>query len=351
MKRATFALPIRALFQQRIRGDHALLQLARLRFAQAGLGVEVYADSSDHLEHLLELAPLHEFLPMVHLSREIDLLHDRDRIVVETFATHFAGRIAGLVVHDKAEMGQQTNRLVEVLQEVGASLDRKKESPVVVREYAAGLEPAWFIEVPQRVRGVAKVSCCMDVGDVGIKQACTSFVLQHPGLGLSSLSVEDERLPALAAEVQSAIGTALPTVLEMARSLGALGKLVHFHLHDGHPLIRSLADHFSFLIRVPIPFSHEGRRSLSTLYGPSGLKQIVSSAIASCRSGGGSFTLEIHEAVGRLPLADAAGLFQHWKDITNAERMNYWLSVLSENALLVEEFVNESSPHPPRGME
>jgi hypothetical protein len=24
--------------------------------------------------------------------------------------------------------------------------------------------------------------------------------------------------------------------------------------------------------------------------------------------------------------------------------MNYWLSVLSENALLVEEFVNESSP-------
>jgi hypothetical protein len=181
MTPATFAVPIRALFQQRIRGDQALLQLARLRFAQAGLGVEGYADSPDHLEHLLELAPLHEFLPMIHLSREINLLHDRDRIVVETFAARFAGRIAGFVVHDKVEMGQQTNRLVEVLQEVGASLDRKKEFPVVFLEYAAGLEPAWFIDVAERVRDVAKISCCIDVGHVGIKQACTSFVRQHPG--------------------------------------------------------------------------------------------------------------------------------------------------------------------------
>jgi hypothetical protein len=40
---------------------------------------------------------------------------------------------------------------------------------------------------------------------------------------------------------------------------------------------------------------------------------------------------------GRLPLADAAPLFARWKDLTNAERMNYWLSVLGENALLVSQ--------------
>jgi hypothetical protein len=336
------AVPIRALFQQRIPGDKALLQLANLRFAQAGLGVEVYAGSPDRLEHFLELAPSHEFLPMVHLSREINLLHDHDRIVVETFAARFADRVVGFVVHDKAEMGQQTNRLVEVLQEVGARLEREKGSPFIFLEYAAGLEPGWFIEVAERVRDVARVSCCIDVGHVGIKQARTSFVRQHPGLELSSLSAEDDRLPALAADVQRAVETALPTVLEMTRSLGALGKLLHFHLHDGHPLIRGLSDHFSFLIRVPIPFSHEGRRSLSTLYGPSGLKKIVSSAVEACRSGGVSFTLEIHQAAGRKPLADAAELFHHWKDITNAERMNYWLSVLSENAMLVDEFVKLS---------
>jgi hypothetical protein len=340
---STFAVPIRALFQQRIPGDNALLQLAQLRFAQAGLGAEVYADSPDQLEHLLELAPSHEFLPMVHLSREINLLREQDRIVVETFAARFVGKVAGFVVHDKAEMGQQTNELVEVLQEVGAWLDRKKDSPLIFLEYAAGLDPGWFIEVAERVRDVARVSCCIDVGHVGIKQARTSFVLQHPGLELSNLSVEDDRLPALVADVQCAIGTALPTVLEMTQSLGALGKLVHFHLHDGHPLIRSLSDHFSFLIRVPIPFSYEGRRSLSTLYGPLGLKQIVSGAVEACRPGGLSFTLEIHPAAGRLPLADAARLFHHWKNIANAERMNYWLSILSENALLLDEFVMDTA--------
>jgi len=335
---STSAVPIRALFQQRIPGGKALLQLARLRFAQAGLGVEVYADSPDQLEHLLELAPPNEFLPMVHLSRDINLLNDKDRAVVEAFAARFAGKVTGFVVHDKAEMEQQPNRLAEVLQDLGARLERKKDSPFLFLEYAAGLEPGWFINVAERIRDLGRVSVCIDVGHVGIKQACVSFVRQHPGLELTSLSLEDDRLPALVADVQAAVGTALPTVLEMTRSLGAVGKLVHFHLHDGHPLIRGLSDHFSFLIRVPIPFSYEGRQSLSTLYGPSGLKKIVSGAVTACRSGGVSFTLEIHQATGRLPLADAAGLFHHWKKITNAERMNYWLSVLSENALLVDQF-------------
>ena len=33
----------------------------------------------------------------------------------------------------------------------------------------------------------------------------------------------------------------------------------------------------------------------------------------------------------------AAWLFPHWRDTTNAERMNYWLSVLSENAMLIAD--------------
>jgi hypothetical protein len=127
----------------------------------------------------------------------------------------------------------------------------------------------------------------------------------------------------------------LPHVLAVVRSLGRLGKPVHFHLHDGHPLIPGLRDHFSFLTRLPIPFSYEGRRSLSTMYGPAGLASIVSTAVEACAPQGVSFTIEVHQVEGRLPLADAAWLFPHWQDITNAERMNHWLSVLSENALLI----------------
>jgi hypothetical protein len=49
-----------------------------------------------------------------------------------------------------------------------------------------------------------------------------------------------------------------------------------------------------------------------------------------------------------LPLADAARLFAHWRDATNAERMNYWLSVLGDNATLVSQRLAELS-HVPNG--
>jgi hypothetical protein len=71
------------------------------------------------------------------------------------------------------------------------------------------------------------------------------------------------------------------------------------------------------------------------MYGPGGLASIVSTAIDACPPQEVSFTLEIHQVEGRLPLSDAAWLFDHWQNTTNAERMNYWLSVLSENAMLM----------------
>jgi len=78
------------------------------------------------------------------------------------------------------------------------------------------------------------------------------------------------------------------------------------------------------------------------MYGPRGLASIVSAAIEACGPQRASFTLEIHQVEGRLPLADASRLFRHWRDTTNAERMNYWLSVLGENAMLVSQRCAES---------
>ena len=82
------------------------------------------------------------------------------------------------------------------------------------------------------------------------------------------------------------MATALPTVLELIRRLGAIGKPVHFHLHDGHPLIAGLPDHFSFLTQVPVPFTYEHRRSLAPLYGPAGLASIVTTAVKACGASG-----------------------------------------------------------------
>jgi hypothetical protein len=46
---------------------------------------------------------------------------------------------------------------------------------------------------------------------------------------------------------------------------------------------------------------------------------------------------------GRLPLGAASELFTHWRDLTNAERMNYWLCVLADNHLLATSFLAQIS--------
>jgi hypothetical protein len=334
---------VHALFHQRIAGDDALLKLAGLRFAQMGVAAETYADTPDQLDYVLRFVPAHGRLPLVHLNRGVDVLHERGRSVVREFADRFAGRVGGIVVHDHREMAEQTDRLLAGMRELDTRLRERPGGPVVFLEYAAGLDLGWFVEVAEQLQDAERVSFCIDVGHIGIKQASHRFWVRHPGLGLGYLTTADYRLPDLVADVQDAVAGALPDVVDLIRALGPLGKRLHFHLHDGHPLIPGLKDHFSFLMRVPIPFTYQGRQSLGTMYGPDGLAAIVSAAIEALPARAASFTLEIHQVEGRLPLADAAWLFRHWRDLTNAERMNYWLSVLSDNAMLISGNAAEPS--------
>ena len=327
------------LFQQRVSGDDALLRLARLRFAQMGVSAEVYADSRDGLEYMLRYAPTAPRLPVVHLDRDVNLLQEQGRAVVRDFAARFAGRITGLVVHDRRGMGDLPAGWLAAMHDLDAVLGKEAPDVTLFVEYAAGLEPGRFVQLAEHLQDAVQVSCCIDVGHLGIRQACARFARHHPDLALTDLAVTDPRLPDLAADVQAAVGGALGDVLDVVRAVGRLGKPVHFHLHDGHPLVRGLSDHFSFLTRVPVPFGYEGRRSLGMLYGPGGLASIVSAAIKACRPRGVSFTIEVHQVEGRLPLGDAASLFPNWRDTTNAERMNYWLSVLAENATLISQAI------------
>ncbi len=335
--------PIHALFYQRGAGDDALLKLAGLRLAQAGLAAEAYADVPDELDRVLGYVPPHPRLPTVHLNRGLNMLHERDRGVVEEFAARFAGRLSGLVVHDQPDMAAQTGNLLTALRDLDARLAQWPNAPRVFLEYAAAHEPGWFVEVAERLKDTDRVSCCIDVGHVGIRQAVARFAREHPGLGLRSLSADDPRLPGLADDVQASVTSVLPDVLDMVRSIGRLGKHLHFHLHDGHPLVGGLADHFTFLMRLPIPFGYQGRKSLAMMYGPAGLAAIAAAATEACSLDLLSFTLEIHQVEGSLPLGDAAWLFRHWADTAAAERMNNWLSVLTQNALLLAE-----SLHPRR---
>ena len=233
-------------------------ELAGLRFAQTGLAAETYADTPGELEHVLKFMPPHPRLPMVHLNRGINLLNEQSRATVMEFASRFAGRVGGLVVHDQRDMGDQTDRLLTVLRELNARLCERPDSPFVFLEYAAHLEPAWFVELAEKLQDAERVSCCIDIGHLGIRQASTRFARSHPGLNLRDLTPGDARLPELAADVQDAVGGAVGDVLDVTRAIGRLGKRLHFHLHDAHPLIPGLADHFSFLLRLPDPVQLPG---------------------------------------------------------------------------------------------
>jgi hypothetical protein len=334
-------IALHALLQRRIDGDDALLRLARLRFEQAGLAAEVYAGSSAELEWMLRFAPDTPHPPMVHLPRDVDLLEPNAPERVARLVRGFGHQVAGFVVHDRRSMPDRLPELTAVAEALSTTLATSGDARLFI-EYAAGLPLERFAAIGEELRGVERVGLCVDTGHVGIRQARRAFARRHPSLGrdLADLHVRDPDLPELVDDVQAAVASGLDAVLELTRELGVQGKPVHFHVHDGHPLVPGLSDHFGFLLRVPLPFRRGGLSSLDPLYGPAGLRQITATVAQALGPRLATFTLEIHQHQGQLPLPpeDAELLFSHWHDLSNAERMNMWLRELTENAVLVRAF-------------
>jgi hypothetical protein len=335
---------VRALFQQRISGDDALLRLAARRFREAGMPAELYADSPDQLEHLLAFVPEHDTLPTVHLSRSANLLQQSGRELIESFTTRFAGRVSGLVVHDKAGMAERLGELVAAMRALGSPASSRSGAPMIYLEYATGLPTEDFVSVAEQLADVDLASMCIDIGHVGVQHARGLPLTSSSGVAWSNLSLADPRLPQVVDQVQASTRSAVRAVLELIDRIAAIGKQLHFHLHDGHPLVQGLADHFSFFARFPIPFEVDGAYALPPLFGPVGLAAVLDRAVRSSPAGSPSLTLEIHQVEGRLPLDTAAELFAHWRDMTNAERMNYWLSVLADNHLLATTLLERWRP-------
>lgn len=329
---------IRGVFQRNIAGDDALLGLAAMRFRQIGMGVELYAETPRELERLLRFVPDSALLPIVHLDRRLDVLTPDHRDAIAQFQRRFAGQIAGVVVHDRPTMARRLVPTAAALRELGGSVGGVAVPSVFV-EFANGLNPEQFIALAEMIGDIEHTSMCVDVGHVGIHQARAEISRRLGARGAPALF--DPDLAQDVATIAEAVGTALGAVTALIEALGEIDKAVHFHLHDGHPLTSGVADHLGFLTQVPIPFAFRGRYSLPQLYGPHGLAQIF--ACAQQMKAQPSYTLEIHQVEGRLPLRDAQPMFAHWVDLTNAERINYWLSVLGENHTLAVELLRTAS--------
>jgi hypothetical protein len=329
------APPLHALFQRRVSGDDALLRLARLRFEQFGLAAEIYGGSAAELEHTLSFVPPGEQRPVVHLARHIDLLQESDREAVAALMRRTGDRVSGFVVHDRPEMPARLDEFRDAARHMSWVLGQTGRARLFI-EYAAGCELSEFVAMGAALDGIPQVGLCIDTGHIGVRESRRAFARLRPEvhLDLASLRIGDPRLPDLVDDVQTAVAAGLPAVLDITAAVAEQGIPTHYHLHDGHPLMPGLPDHFGFLSRLPIPFLHRGVRSLDPLYGVTGLAEILA-ATHVFEPGQLSLTLEIHQVEVRLPLGDAAGLFEHWKDLSNAEQMNGWLAVLTEHAVLV----------------
>lgn len=342
------------LFEKKFEGDDALLELARLRFIEAGLGMECHAGTEAELERLLSLRPANEAPVTAHLSRSLNLLEERDRQRVIDFARIFRRKIYGLVVHDQSEIIDRFDEYLAAACALESALRDIEGSPYFFLEYASGLDPELFVRLFRSLKNAELLNACIDIGHLGLRRVREVYSSRHPGKDVCDVKPDDGKLPQIIEDVQSAVRAAVDQVVGVVRELASLGKPLHFHLHDGHPLSTysayDVSDHLSFLAEIPIPFDYDGRRSLPPMFGPRGLGKIIGESLRLLRPELLSFVLEIHPMEGRLPLGNAEPLFKHWQNKMNAERMNYWLFILAQNRILVSEicagkaFLPDSKP-------
>jgi hypothetical protein len=343
---------IYGLFHKRIEGDDTLLALAALRFRQHGLAAELYAETPQELSSLVRFNPKRGegSSAAVHLPRDIDILSPSDRKRVIDFARAAGGELFGMVVHDQPEAETRFGDYVGALRDLDRRLDRMGDieglgapssPPMVFIEYAALLAPDVFLSIFEATADLEHVSACIDIGHVGLRQARVTYAKKHPSTDVCGIAPTDPTLSEIIEDIQAATASGLEATLSLTSRLCQLQKPLHFHLHDAHPLSTlspfGVSDHLSFFELIPIPFAHRGKQSVDLMYGPSGLSKVVGTAMRYCRSKDLTLSLEIHPTTGALPLRDAAHLFDHWQDKTNAERMNLWLATLGQNHRLLED--------------
>ena len=263
---------------------------------------EVYAENPDQLEYLLRFVPENDTLPVVHLNRSADLLRQSGRDLVESFASRFPGRVAGLVVHDKAAMAERLPEVLATMRALGTPSPGHAGRPMVYLEYAAGLPVDLFAALGEQLADVDRASLCIDIGHVAVQHARGVRLSSSSDAHWSNLSLTDPRLPEVADQVEAATRSALQVVLELISRVCTIGKPVHFHLHDGHPLVPGLSDHFSFLTRFPVPFEVAGAYALPPLFGPDGLAAVLDQAVRKQRSRTGLIHLG-NPSSGRPPAA------------------------------------------------
>ena len=328
-----------------MKGDDALLELARHRLQQSDAGAEIYASTPDEMNHLLTFRPSSESPVIVHLPHEINILDQSfHRLILDFASLASKEKVYGLVLHDHHKLVGLFSDYKNALKKINNGLKKIPGSPYLFIEYAAMIDPNFYCELITSIKPLNKVSGCIDIGHIGVRRIYQRFRKLHKNIDVFNLNPCDKRLPDLINDIESATSRALGAVCHVIQAVGGIGKPVHFHLHDGHPLATSspfgFSDHNSFFQEIPIPFPYKGKMSLKPMFGEKGLKEIVKTALKVLAPNKISFTLEIHPVPGYLHLSDVGHFFRHWKHKANAEQMNYWLMILRQHQAFLQKTIS-----------
>jgi len=263
------------------------------------------------------------------------------------------GRLFGLVTHDSRLFETEPAQALEVLREADRRLSTVPDSPMLFVEYASGIAPLAFASVFEQLRRAEEGERLHRRGARGHPGLSARLRRDRPARPRHLHPPAGDPRPRAASSTRSRprSSKALPTVLSLVERLTSLGKPVHFHLHDGHPLSPlspyGVADHLAFLQPIRLPFNRPGEgQMLSGMFRPAGLRTIVRAALAKLPSKRVSFMLEIHPRPAVSRSASTPPLFSHWADTTNAERMNYWLENLVRTSMMVRATCPASSVKP-----
>src|ERR1700733_4721144 len=199
---------LHAIFFRQVPGDEALLRLAQTRFRAAGVLPEFYPATPDDLARELPYRPFEDRPTSIHLPRDIRVLDRKSHDAVRAFAGRFAREAAGMVVHDQPEVASRFDDYVASVRELDARLRKQGPGPMLFIEYAAGISPEAFVALFEAVRDCPRVSACIDISHIGIRQCQRAYERQHSGEDVCHLKWNHPALPERIADVQAACATA-----------------------------------------------------------------------------------------------------------------------------------------------
>ena len=116
----------------------------------------------------------------VHLPRHLNLFDPRSLDEIVAFARCCGPGVRGMIVHDQPDVASRFEDYVRQVRVLNKRLDER--GPLVFIEYAVGLEVPRFVELFEAVRDCERISACIDISHIAIRECQRAYSRSHPGI-------------------------------------------------------------------------------------------------------------------------------------------------------------------------